>query len=241
MKKVIYTVIVGKYDVVNKINDIDPSIDYICFTDEKFDGLVPSPWIHRIIENKSLKGKELNRFYKINVCDVLSEYDYSLYMDGNIELLKNPFDLYIEMLGESSIGMYDHYIRENVYQEAKACAELGLLYKWQVNAQINRYHDDGFISDRLYEANVIFRKHTVNLKKALNFWWNEYKSGVKRDQISFTYSMFKNGEFVFSLGKSDVRFSQYFFKIHHHKYSKFITIEKKLVAGINYIYNKVAG
>lgn len=239
MKKAIYTVVCGKYDVVNPVHNVNPEIDYICFTDEIYIGSIPEPWIHKIIDNKRFNGKDLNRYYKINVCKVLSDYDLSIYIDGNIQILRDPFDCYFEKLGDFKIAMYDHYLRKNILEEANACANLGLVWRWSVNRQINRYVRNGFSSNNLYEANVIFRRHSEEIDKAMDFWWNEYINGVKRDQISFTYSMHSTGVDITSLGKSDVRFAGKIFTIHHHKYSKFITIKRLFVRLINKVYSKM--
>lgn len=239
MKKVIYTVVCGQYDLIKPIKHHNNDIDYICFTDDSYSGVIPKPWIHRIAKKDNLRGKELNRFYKINSIDILPEYDYSLYIDGNIEILRDPFDYFLQSIGDDVIGMYSHYCRSNIYEEGVVCAKLGLVYQWELVKQIRTYTNNGFRSDSLFEANVIFRKHDERLRKALNFWWMEYFNGVKRDQISFTYAMEMNNINVKSFGKSDVRFTNHYFKINHHKHSKLLSVKKRLVSYMNKVTSLV--
>lgn len=45
---------------------------------------------------------------------------------------------------------------------------------------------------RLLKNNVIIRKHNdINLIKCEELWWEEFKSGCKRDQVCFPYARWK--------------------------------------------------
>ena len=47
-------------------------------------------------------------------------------------------------------------------------------------------------------------------------WWAEYRAGVRRDQLSFTYVAWKEGIRIGSLGRSDPRFSHRIFRFERH-------------------------
>jgi len=46
----------------------------------------------------------------------------------------------------------------------------------------------------------------AELERFMERWWAEYRTGVKRDQLSFTYVSWKEGVGIGSLGRSDPRF-----------------------------------
>ena len=55
---------------------------------------------------------------------------------------------------------------------------------------------NGFFGNdcNLTENGFMIRKHNdPDLIKCEEFWWNEFMSGPRRDQISFQYAMFKAG------------------------------------------------
>ena len=46
----------------------------------------------------------------------------------------------------------------------------------------------------LLETCVIARKHNLDIcKKVMNDWWNEFMHTPRRDQLSLTYVLYKNG------------------------------------------------
>lgn len=241
-KVCVYTVVCGEYDIVNPVMYMEPGVDYICFTDDKYLNEVPDCWQHIVIENDKLSTKDLNRYYKINVTKILSEYERSIYIDGNIEIIKLPLVIRKCMHDESvDIAMYDHNLRNDIYHEANQCIEFGLDYYWKFKRQITRYNQSGYKSDKLFEANIIYRKHTEKMSLAMSRWWDEYLSGAKRDQISFGYSMHVGGIDVTSLGLSDVRNAQANFKIHHHEYPLKYKLNKRCIKVINKICLKLFG
>lgn len=70
----------------------------------------------------------------------------------------------------------------------------------------------------LFETNVIIRFHNdPKCKAVMDTWWNEIETRTKRDQLSFTYSLWKNGlisDYVMSLGNCS-RNSEYFSVVNH--------------------------
>lgn len=240
-KLCVYTVVCGNYDKVNEIVQRSAHIDYICFTDRHFKGNVPDCWKHIVIAHKGLNGSSLNRYLKINIPDEVREYKFSIYVDGNIVIKSIPQVLINSCLNETEIALYDHYERDNIYDEANVCIEKGMDYYWKFKNQINRYNRNGFISTSLYEANIIFRKHNDKIYNSMKFWWEEYCAGVKRDQISFVYSMDYNRVKITSLGKSDVRFNRNYFDINHHDYPKKYLLKKKIRKFINTVCSSVFG
>ena len=237
----VYTVICGNYDSVNELKNPRTDIDYICFTNQSYSGRVPEGWEHIIIEQNDLRSSALNRYFKINIPERVRSYKYSVYVDGNITIKDIPKIIDNCCYSSTDIALYDHYQRDNIYDEANVCIEKGMDHYWRFRQQIKRYNKEGFHSNTLYEANVIFRTHSQALFEAMNVWWNEYNNGVKRDQIAFVYSMESKGIKITSLGKSDVRFEKKHFDIEHHTYPKAYLLKKKVRIYINAMFKMIFG
>lgn len=240
-KLCVYTVVCGNYDKVNEVVQTRDDVDYICFTDTNYKGCVPQCWKHIVIKQGRLNGSNLNRYLKINIPDEVREYKYSIYVDGNIVIKSIPKVFFDSCLNGDEIALYEHYERKNIYDESNVCIEKGMDYYWKFRKQISRYNRDGFVSTSLYEANIIFRKHNEKTYNAMKLWWDEYRTGVKRDQISFVYSMVFNEINITSLGRSDVRFEKKYFDIKHHAYPKSYLLKKKVTKFINFICSAVFG
>jgi hypothetical protein len=80
----IFTVIVGNYDTVKQPIVIDDRFDYIIFTDTPITN--PSIWQVRQVTYESKKQWLKARYPRLNTGLCLSEYEASLYIDGNIQI-----------------------------------------------------------------------------------------------------------------------------------------------------------
>ena len=87
-RKVIFTCLTGGYDRLEQPVAVAPDWDYVCFTDtEGQDGV----WQLRKIPLDSPDPVVRSRFPKILPDKVLSEYDYSVYMDANLCITGEEF------------------------------------------------------------------------------------------------------------------------------------------------------
>ncbi|NTW33705.1 MAG: DUF616 domain-containing protein [Bacteroidetes bacterium] len=218
MRLAIYTCVVGGYDKIRLPKYIDDRIDYHCWTDTP--ELVPETWVSHDIKSLSMNAKDVNRYIKINI-QKLSElrgYDYTVYVDGSIELVGDVYEV-AEDLNKNNVimGMYDHPFRKCLYDEAIECAKLGHVDVMLIKRQLRKYLESGYPkSAGLYECNVIFRKNEKNIEKIMEMWWGEYKKGAKRDQISIPWVAWINNFKITSLGKSDARYDNKYLILHSH-------------------------
>jgi hypothetical protein len=61
-----------------------------------------------------------------------------------------------------------------------------------IQKQIEKYQSEGFSDDLgLFSTTCLARRHTSEVKKLQSLWWNEICEGSKRDQLSFTYCLWK--------------------------------------------------
>lgn len=115
--------------------------------------------------------------------------EYSIYIDGNIRLLKTPEELIEKHLKDYDIAVYKHPTRDCLYDEAKKCAVLKLDDPETIIEQAKYYEDSGFAKHRgLAECGIIFRRHTDKVREFNEAWWAQYCRFSVRDQISFMYS-----------------------------------------------------
>ncbi|AUL69750.1 glycosyltransferase domain-containing protein [Escherichia coli] len=223
MKKIaIYTCVTGGYDVVKAPLKINHNIDYICFSDQKISA--PYPWkVRNIAElkiSKSFDKKTINRAIKIcpQVFGLLEEYELTIYIDGSIEII-DDLSLLIDFVTKQDydIFMYEHFLRNCLYDEAEECLLIGYDWYWNIQKQVKRYKQRGFpVSYGLFECGIIIRKKSRDLNVILQKWFEEYVKGVKRDQLSLTYILWENGYHLYSLGESDARYKNRHFKLHRH-------------------------
>ena len=128
MKKVIYTCITGGYDEVPKHLITDSAWDYVLFTDSKdliARGTV-GHWSVRPLSYNELTNVKNARWHKINSHRLFPEYDYSLWVDGNVSINTSAvFDKLNEFISSDvRIAVPLHPTRSCVYQEADTIKRL---------------------------------------------------------------------------------------------------------------------
>lgn len=192
----IYTAIFGKYDQIIEPRVYPDNCDYFIITDldipdaSKWKKMDISKYTDQI---KNLTNAEKNRFFKILPHLVFSDYDYSVYVDGNIEIMADLTE-YIYNLNSCGIGLHLHSTRKCVFDEAKAILIHGKDSRENIERHIQHLKSEGMPANYgMCECNVIVRDHSNEVcKKIMIDWWNEFKQYAKRDQISFPYALYKN-------------------------------------------------
>jgi hypothetical protein len=193
---------------------VDKRLDYFYFSENQSN--IVEPWKFKRIDIQHLNAKDQNRYIKIHPHKVLPEYDITLYIDGSIQIVGDIYEMVTKALQlEGDIFLYDHFERNCIYSEAAACAYYSHDWIWTIARQMRRYSREGYpVNNGLYEAGVILRRNTERVSKIMEYWWLEYSQGVKRDQLSLPYVLWKVGGSISSMGKSDPRLI--------HRYLRFI-------------------
>lgn len=192
-KGVIYTVITGNYDMLREPEYVDSAFDYICFTDN--DKLRSEVWNVRYIENpEGLDSARLSREPKILCHKYLKEYDYSIYVDGKIQIIGDLKD-YIDRYSKGSPMLcFPHFARECAYEESIACINSGADNDVIIKRQMDEYRREGYpVNNGLIDAACMVRQHDDEiLQKVMECWWKEVKTKSRRDQLSIGYACWKN-------------------------------------------------
>jgi len=138
---VVYTAIFGGYDELLEPSCSLDNCDFICFTDQA--NLKSKVWDIRYINDKDLPNNMMNRKFKLLPHLYLREYEYSLYIDANIQLVGNPYGLAEKYLKYHNFLTPKHFYRDCVFEEAKECVALGRVGFRKVKKQMKKYRMNG--------------------------------------------------------------------------------------------------
>lgn len=189
----VYTCIFGNYDQIQEPLLHPDNIDYYLITDRKITG--SSTWKTLILDDldESLTNVEKNRFCKMHPDLIFKNYEYSIYIDGNVKVISD-LTPYIYKLNHTGIGMHKHNQRRCTYDELMALLVAYKAKKRDVNKYKQFLEECGFPRNYgLLECNVIVREHhNATCKKIMEQWWEQFETGIKRDQVSLPYVLFKN-------------------------------------------------
>ena len=201
---IVYTTIIGDYDEIQEPVFIPKNCKYVLFTDNK--QIKSDKWeIRPIPENieKIQNGTLINRYIKMHPKELFENYDYSIYIDGNVKTVSDISKIVGACNTKTGIAIHRHCTRKCLYKEAKFC----MLFKKgkidKLSKQIKRYKKEGFPKNYgLLECNVIITDlKNDNSTKILNNWWEEFlKTGSNRDQIALPYILWKQGYKIEDVG-----------------------------------------
>ena len=215
--KITYTSVFGGYDDVKPLS-------------------LPQGWDFKLFSEKNSLSlyKDSNRNakkYKLLPHRYLSEYEYSLWVDGNFTVVGNIDILVEKYLKDSNIAFFNHQNtaldpRNCIYEEAEFILAAGernyalkpsrgiLAYKDNPNTirtQMEKYQKEGYPANNgLIKGGIILRRHNEkDVIDAMESWWEEVKYNSKRDQLSFNYIAWLHN-LKFNYIEGDLRNNEFF-------------------------------
>jgi len=199
MKKVIYTVNLGKYDSIKNIPkqegwDYVNIIDWEITEEEKKKTNWTFMMIPDFIKYMNVSIIKKQRFIKLHPHLFFKNYEISLYIDSIYILFGNIDNLIIRLLPpEINIVMNEHRTRNKVSDEMKSVLSFKKEKIEVIQIIKERYKKNKFPDNLgLIETSFILRRH--NEKDCINImekWWNEIKMYSHRDQLSICYVLWK--------------------------------------------------
>lgn len=215
---VVYTALFGDYDDLIEPKENYKGCDFVCFTDQE--SLKSDTWEIRLVKEQDLPPNMMNRQRKILPHLFLSEYDYSLYVDANIGITGDPCDLKEKYLNFYDMAIPDHFLRNDVFEEANVVLRSGRIRLLPTIMQMRKYYTEGYHSQNgLTENNIIFRRHTLEVKNIMLKWWEELNSFEKRDQLCLGYILWKSDGIKFTKINESSRIKDSIFIYYEHKLS----------------------
>jgi len=160
-----------------------------------------------------------NRYQKTLYYRALEPEGFSVYIDANVRPINSLASIFeaFEASG-ADIGMYRHYARSSVKEEAAAClARKKVDNPEALDVELALYASAGFPDDQgMWEGSVIFRRHSSQrLAEAMNEWWDLYSRFQTRDQFSLPFVIWKYGLRVFDLDEHSPGRDHYFVRLQH--------------------------
>ena len=195
--------------------------DYVCYTNDKnllkhkYIGI----WEIRPSVYEKLDSKRNSGWHKTHPDVLFPEYKNSVWIDGNINVVSSYLHDKIKTTCKKLLVprhhdrncIYDeiNIIKSIAFDDAKTCEE---TRKMLIKNKMPRNYG-------VNETNVMFRKHHEKIVKNIdNLWWKCIEKYSKRDQLSFSYCLFKNNINVFDISIPNVRFNNNFFVKKHNKH-----------------------
>ena len=193
MGLIVYTAITDNYDVLNDpAEEVCAGAEFVAFVENS---VVSRRWETRSLAQNDNDPKRRSGFYKILSHRVLPNAEFTLWIDGSIDLIM-PFPItnLMDYLRDADLAIFEHSSRCCVYQEACEILRRHLDNPRTVYEQVMRYTRQGYPANMGLGANtVILRRHNKRIKAFNEAWWREIQNGSKRDQLSFNYVANKCG------------------------------------------------
>lgn len=197
-KIVIYTCITGDYDNVCEPVIKEKKCNYFLYTNNKKikSNNYEIKLIPKDIQEQYANNIIVNRYIKMHPYELFeNEYDYAIYIDGNIRVISNISSFINFISPDVGISMHKHSSRNDIYKEEKILKILRKGNKKKIKKQMDKYREEGFPNNYgMAEANVIVTDLKNDKgKKIFDSWWNEFiDSHSLRDQLSLPYVLWKN-------------------------------------------------
>ncbi len=188
----VYTAIMGNYDELKEPLFVSDEIKYICYTNNP--KLKSNIWEIRYVENTYKNNTYMARHIKINPHKFLSEFDTSVWIDGNFLILDDIRKYIKKYQYKSKILCFPHYTRECICDEVAACINLKKGNKKDMLFQVVDYLKEGYpINNGLFETGCMIRAHNdAEVKELMEDWEKEILKYSIRDQLSFPFICWKN-------------------------------------------------
>lgn len=210
MKKyVVFTAIVGGYDMVRQPIVVDDRFDYILFTDTDGGERQIGVWRVRRIDYHNEVQTKIARWVKTHPEVLLAEYEASLWLDANLQILSQElYDRVVDLYNQGvTISTVHNIFNPCVYYEMYNMVKLH-LEKERVVLDWGRYlRKEGY--PRMIgtaETSILYRQHSNHtIENVDKLWWRSIEHYSRRDQLSFCYSLWKNNiwfEFFLPIGET---------------------------------------
>lgn len=170
-------------------------VKYICFTN------IPNlprvtPWEYRpaYIAGKPCRSSRVPKILPHLMLP--RDAEYSIWHDGNFQLRRSAEEAIQGLLTDGrQWAAHKHPCRTCLYDEAEVVLrDCPLVDKEAVASQVSRYRQRGFPEKAgLWANGFIVRKHTPEVARLNELWWEEYSNGCERDQLSFPVARCKAG------------------------------------------------
>jgi hypothetical protein len=188
-----YTAILGNYDQAPNVVDADPRIEFFLFSDCLT--AAPEPWQLVRVDNYFRDPKITSGFLKTNPEMLFEWRPKVIWVDGNLRDLKLNVDAVEHWLAASPMASPAHRLRTSVAEELVEVLDKSLEHDISSTRLAMEMRDAGFADDRGLSATMLLARDLADhrVRQADRLWWNAIRSGARRDQIAFDFSVWAAG------------------------------------------------
>ncbi|OAY78678.1 hypothetical protein ACMD2_02187 [Ananas comosus] len=210
---VVATAIFGNYDIMQQPKNISEysqkEVCFYMFVDEETEAYIKNSslldgsnraglWRLILVRNLPFADPRRNgKVPKLLLQRLFPNARYSLWIDGKLELIVDPFQILERFLWrkKATFAISRHYRRFDVFEEAEANKAAGKYENASIDYQIEFYKSEGLthyspaklpITSDVPEGCVIIREHTPITDLFTCLWFNEVDRFTSRDQLSFS-------------------------------------------------------
>ena len=218
--KVIYTCLTGDYDFLPTQLYVNPDYDYVCFTDnadllkQKSFGA----WIIKPLAFAKFDDARNNRWHKLHPHILFPEYTSSIYIDSNISIKSGWIFDEINRRNKN-ILIPLHFERDCIYDECEEVRKNKKDLVENLDKMVHFLKENKFPSHYgLNENNLLYRVHNDSLViRIMEEWWFFIENYSRRDQMSLSYVLWRNGISPKEISMHNLRNLIYDFQFNEHK------------------------
>ena len=225
------------YDILVEPDYKPEGWDFVCFTDRDLES---DTWEIRKTLPLYTDNTRTARKHKLLTHRLFPDYEYSLWIDGNIKV-RNDVNELLGHLDGSNYATYDHSQnrldpRDCIYDEASAILQFGEINMKRnpekgikcfkdnpklIQKQMGKYMDMHYPRNNglVVQMEVLRRHNEQDVVDSMEDQWVELKYNSKREQLSFNYIAWKN-KLKFSYIQGDSRDNKYFLNMGKHRGKK---------------------
>jgi hypothetical protein len=183
-KVIIYTAIIGGYDLLPKIRE-EEGIEYYCYTD-----VIPEDsngWNCIYIPSFFKDNKLMIGYLKINPHLLFGSEVVAVWIDSNTDTVELTSTQIFLFLKDHPIATFSHRLRKTVFGELAIIAEYNLDNRNKVMKWESELKSMGFPDDKgLGEHGLLIRDlRNPKVRNLNDTWWRFLLIGSRRDQLSF--------------------------------------------------------
>jgi hypothetical protein len=189
----VYTAIFGGSDRLVTQPHL-PDVDFVCFTDDP--SITSDQWTVVVEGPVFNHPTRASRFHKILPHVVLPDYEYTIWLDANMQLKSEGFATEVlTYLDDGPLALFPHPDRATVYEEADYSAQMPKFANEPNLKQAAHYRRIGFPDDiGLYACGVLARGQSNREMEVIAWpWLIENLIWSCLDQLSLPYLIWKYG------------------------------------------------
>ncbi|MEB2776893.1 hypothetical protein SYJ56_16340 [Algoriphagus sp. D3-2-R+10] len=197
-KTLIYSIVTNNYDHVKPAPKYS-GFDFWLFTDQE--NLEVEGWKIKLIPKSDNPIKQ-QRQIKINSCKYTPDYDLTIYIDGNMELIRNPNDLLKKHYSGGFLTTC-HPKRSTLLAEGMEIVRKRKDLEQNVLATLEFAKHVGFKDDLgLYETGVLIRDKSKDVERLELKWSELLEEYSHRDQLTLPIALHLTGVEISSIPRS---------------------------------------